>query len=183
MTHDLRQSCAIFVRKPLRWKGANPLSFIGLFKRGRQLRLLAAATMMQSAFDQHSTHRYTEMHQQQMLGWDLNQRGRYASYRGVFSIFASCEAPPLPAVHATTVLTQPCLWCPPPADFSGPIMSAIGMPASLVLGYGAEAFEQFCTAFSTRGWHFYASRPARGGAGGTDMTPRPALVYAGNLYR
>ena len=62
-------------------------------------------------------------------------------------------------------------------------MSAIGMPASLVLGYGAEAFEQFCTAFSTQGWHFYASRPARGGAGGTDMTPHPALVYAGNLYR
>ena len=36
-----------------------------------------------------STYRYEEMHQQQLLNWNLQERGRYASYRGLLNMPAS----------------------------------------------------------------------------------------------
>ena len=126
-------------RTPLRWNGVSPLSFLKLLAarklpaETKQIRLLAFVTVWQSAFDSHSTHQYTELHQTQMLGWGLEQRGRFASFRGFFSIFSSA--------------------------LSGPIVRAIGVPNSLQVGFASAGIDQLFTALSTSTWHFYATRP------------------------
>ena len=78
-------------RVPFKLKGSNPLNFVKLFRRGPQLRLLAFTQMWNRAFcGRYSTYRYEELHMQQALSWDLQQRGRYAScetrHRRCFSL-------------------------------------------------------------------------------------------------
>ena len=92
----LQETLPLKDRKPLRWKSTNPLSFGKLFVRGSQARLLAAVTIWQSVFDERNARTYSEMHQQELLGWGLEQRGRFASYRGLFSIFGDAPETPIP---------------------------------------------------------------------------------------
>ena len=67
-------------RVPFKLKSSNPLAFVKLFCRGPRLRLVAICKMWNRGFcSRYSTYRYEEMHQQQLLQWDLQQRGRYSS--------------------------------------------------------------------------------------------------------
>ena len=67
-------------RVPFKLRTSNPLAFVKLFCRGPRLRLVAICKMWSRAFcGRWSTYRYEEMHQQQLLQWDLQERGRYSS--------------------------------------------------------------------------------------------------------
>ena len=128
----LEETLPVEERVPFAWKGSNPLSFLKLFRRGRKLRLVAIRSIWSSLAGKFATFRYAEVHRQQMLGWGLAERGRYASFQGVFNALGS--------------------WG------SGQIIRAIGTRKSTYLGYVSESLQQLATALSWKGWHFYAVR-------------------------
>jgi DHA1 family tetracycline resistance protein-like MFS transporter len=120
-------------RVPFRWKGSNPLSFIKLFQRGHKMRMLAIAQIWDGVCGRMATFRFEQLHQQQLLGWGLAERGNFSSYRGLLSVPAS--------------------W------LSGWLLRNIGTQRSLFLGNLSSSAEALCSAIATRGAHFYMIRP------------------------
>lgn len=128
----LEETLPLDERLPFRWKQNNPLSFLKLFCRGRKLRLVAVNSIWSSLAGRYSTYRYASVHRQQLLNWDLNQRGRYESFSGLFEVGGSY--------------------------LSGKIISALGTSKSLYLGYLSGVIQQLSTGLASRSWHFYAVR-------------------------
>ena len=52
------------------------------------MRLLAFSQIWNAFSGRYSTYRYEELHQQQLLNWGIEERGRYSSYRGMLSVSA-----------------------------------------------------------------------------------------------
>ena len=98
-------------RVPFRWRSSSPLAWVKLFRRGRKLRLVAINSCWASLSGRYSTWRYDQVHRQQMLDWDLNERGRYDSFSGIFEVCGSFA--------------------------SGRIIQAIGTTKSLYVGYAS----------------------------------------------
>ena len=120
-------------RRPFDWRrSSTPLSFLKLFTKGPKLRLVAIKSIWASLGGQYATYRYAEVHRQQLLDWDIQARGRYKSFSGIFSVCGS--------------------WA------SGRIISYLGTRRSLYLGYCTAAFEQLCTGLARTSSHFYAVR-------------------------
>lgn len=80
-----------------------------------------------------ATFRYEQLHQQQLLNWGLAERGRFASYRGLLNV--------------------PSSW------MAGWLLRNLGTKSSLFVGCASSSFEALCNAASTKGAHFYLSRP------------------------
>ena len=98
-------------RVPFRWRSSSPLGWLKLFRRGRKLRLVAINSCWASLSGRYSTWRYDQVHRQQMLDWDLNERGWYDSFSGIFEVCGSFA--------------------------SGRIIQAIGTTKSLYVGYAS----------------------------------------------
>lgn len=80
-----------------------------------------------------ATFRYEQLHQQQMLNWGLEERGRFSSYRGLLNV--------------------PSSWV------SGWLLRTLGTKSSLFVGCASSSCESLCSAVSTKGAHFYLTRP------------------------
>ena len=57
------------------------------------MRLLAFSQIWNSFSGRYSTYRYEELHQQQLLNWGIEERGRYSSYRGMLSVSPHDDSP------------------------------------------------------------------------------------------
>ena len=80
----------------LRFDGSPLLrTVVKLFRRGHKMRLLAFSQIWNAFSGRYSTYRYEELHQQQLLNWGIEERGRYSSYRGMLSVSA-------PSSHQTS---------------------------------------------------------------------------------
>ena len=94
----------------------------------------------------------SELHQQQLLNWGIEERGRYSSYRGMLSVSA-------PSSHQTSSCVQvssdgwffieqvPASWA------SGWLLKNIGTERSLFVGNISVMCEQLCAAMARTGWH------------------------------
>ena len=92
------------------------------------------------------------LHQQQLLNWGIEERGRYSSYRGLLSVSA-------PSSHQTSSCVQvssdgwffieqvPASWA------SGWLLKNIGTERSLFVGNISVMCEQLCAAMARTGWH------------------------------
>ena len=137
-TAMLQETLPVLKRVPFRWHASNPLSFLKLFRSGRTLRIAALNSMYASLSGRYATYRYDTVHRQQLLGWDLGQRGRYESFSGIFEVGGSF--------------------------LSGRIIAWVGARKSLYLGYASAMVQQLMTGFASKGWHFFAIRTTQLGA-------------------
>ena len=117
------------------------------------MRLLAVSTVWSSISGSGSggrsaTHRYEELRRQQLLGWGLQQRGRYSSFSGLLSI--------------------------PASYISGMLLRLAGTRKSLFVGQISDIAEKILQSASTTTAHFYALRPLRLTS---DVSP-VAMAYA-----
>ena len=65
---------------------SNPATVLKLFTNGSRLRALSALEAIGSLCDGRATWQIQGLHRQQLLGWDMAQRGRYMSFASVFSV-------------------------------------------------------------------------------------------------
>ena len=63
--------------------GASPLSAVKLFTRGARLRKVALLQVVHSFGS--NNYNIEDIHKMQVTGWDTQQRGRFESYRAIFS--------------------------------------------------------------------------------------------------
>ena len=130
----LRETLPVARRVPLRWKMANPLSFLGLFRNkrgGAPLRLLCFYSLWSAiSGSSGSIYQLREMHRQRLLKWSLPQRGRYESFTGLLSL--------------------------PQALLSGLLMRALGARGTLALGNGGSALSLWLSAQVTSLRQLYA---------------------------
>jgi DHA1 family tetracycline resistance protein-like MFS transporter len=137
---QLQETLPLAERVPWTWKGSNPLAFTKLFCSGAKMRLLALCTVWGAvggggSGGRSATHRYEELHRQQMLGWGMAARGRFSSFGGLLSIPASA--------------------------ISGALLRWVGTRRSLLVGQLSTMAEQLSTAAASTGAHFYLIRPIR----------------------
>lgn len=133
----LRETLPKAKRVPFKWKhSSNPLAFLTLFRRGRRVMLLAICHMWSQAFaGRFATFRYEQLHLTQSLGWGIQDRAKYSSFRGVFEV--------------------------PATMLSGRILKRFGPERALLLGQATMVLEQLLAGCATSGLHFYLLRPLR----------------------
>ena len=125
------------------------------------MRLLAFSQIWNAFSGRYSTYRYEELHQQQLLNWGIEERGRYSSYRGMLSVSA-------PSSHQTSSCVRvssdvlfffkqvPASWA------SGWLLKNIGTKRSLFVGNISVMCEQLCAAMARTGWHCKRPFPRSG---------------------
>ena len=130
-------------RKPFRWRGSNPLSFLTLFNRGPKLRSYAWVhlwhSLMSGSNYNSPIYVYEQLHTQTLFNWSLAQRGWYRSFASLCSFPGS--------------------WA------SGKMLQKVGPGWSLLVGQACQSLEMVLTGLSTRGWQLYATRPLYGLSG------------------